>query len=52
MVLDVRHSLDTPTEGDDILTAADQWLTTLDYQETNANQIVFQLEKMIKTREN
>lgn len=42
----LREALDTPRPDEDILTAADQWLTTLAEQEQRAKDIIAQLEKM------
>jgi len=47
-VEDVRQILDTPREDEDIFTAADQWLSTLQLQEEKAGSIITQLEKMIQ----
>ncbi len=43
----LREALDTPSCEDDILTAADRWLTTLAEQEQRAQQMIRQLEAMI-----
>ncbi|MCL5996161.1 MAG: MerR family transcriptional regulator [Chloroflexi bacterium] len=44
---DLRAALDTPRPDEDILTAADHWLTTLTEQEQRALQLVRQIERMI-----
>jgi hypothetical protein len=41
------EALDTPRPDEDILTAADQWLTTLAEQEQRARDMIAQLEEMI-----
>ncbi|GIK39714.1 MAG: MerR family transcriptional regulator [Chloroflexota bacterium] len=47
----LREALDTPRPDEDILTAADQWLTTLAEQEQRAREMIVQLEAMIAKRE-
>lgn len=42
----LREALDTPVSDEDILTAADRWLTTLAEQEQRAGQMIRQLEAM------
>lgn len=49
-VEDVRQLLDTPRDDDDIYTAADQWLSTLEAQADRASQVIAQLERMIEKR--
>lgn len=44
---DIRHALDTPPD-DDIVYAADRWLTTLAEQEVNALQIIDLLQKRLR----
>lgn len=43
----LREALNTPLPGEDIYTAADQWLTTLAEQETRAGKIIAYLEEVI-----
>ncbi len=43
----LRQSLDTPPEDEDIFTAADRWLTTLTQEERRAGQLIEILEGMI-----
>jgi DNA-binding transcriptional MerR regulator len=45
---DVRTVLDTPNEGEEVLTAADQWLSNLEIQEEKCQAMIAQLEKMIE----
>lgn len=45
---DLRQVLDTPRLDEDILTAADRWLSTLAEQEQRALDIITQLELMIR----
>jgi DNA-binding transcriptional MerR regulator len=47
---DLRSVLDTPRPDEDVYSAADQWLSTLDEQAQRANQMVTQLEDMIRKR--
>ena len=42
----LREILDTPGSEEDILYAADRWLSTLAEQEERAKQIIVQLERM------
>lgn len=44
---DLRQALDTPREDEDILTAADRWLTTLAGEEQRAKDIIQQVARMI-----
>lgn len=44
---DLRQVLDTPADGEDIQSAADQWLSTLKAQEERALAIIDMLEAMI-----
>jgi DNA-binding transcriptional MerR regulator len=43
----LRQVLDTPRPDEDVYSAADQWLSTLDAQEQRALGIIAQLEEMI-----
>ncbi len=47
---DVRKVLDTPREDEDIFTAADQWLSTINDQIKRATKLISQLERMIDKR--
>jgi DNA-binding transcriptional MerR regulator len=44
---DLKKTLDTPREDEDIFTAADQWLTTLHVQENLAQQVIQFIEEQI-----
>ena len=46
----VRQLLDTPRDDEDIYTAADQWMSTLEAQAERATQVIAQLERMIEKR--
>jgi len=46
-VRDLRRILDTPREDEDVFTAADQWLSTLENQEQRALHIIEILVRMI-----
>jgi DNA-binding transcriptional MerR regulator len=46
----LRDILDTPRPDEDILFAADRWLSTLADQERCARDIIAQVEKMIRQR--
>jgi DNA-binding transcriptional MerR regulator len=46
--VDIRQVIDTPMEGDDIVTVCDKLLTSLHYAEKNAERMLKQLEKMKK----
>ena len=46
---DLRKTLDTPRPDEDIFTAADRWLTTLQAQEDLATQIIRWIEARIST---
>jgi DNA-binding transcriptional MerR regulator len=46
----LRKALDTPEPHEDVFTAADQWLTTLQSQEQRANDMIAQLEAMIRKK--
>ena len=48
---DLRRALDTPRPDEDIFTAADQWLTTLDAQEELAQRVIRLIEEKIETGE-
>ena len=50
MTKDLREILDTPDETEDIYSAADQWLSTLNIEEVKANNLINQLGKMKKTK--
>lgn len=43
----LRQALDTPREDEDILTAADRWLTTLAGEEKRAKALIQQVARMI-----
>jgi DNA-binding transcriptional MerR regulator len=43
----LRQVLDTPRSDEDVYSASDQWLSTLDAQEQRALDIIAQLEEMI-----
>jgi DNA-binding transcriptional MerR regulator len=45
---DIRQILDTPREDEDIYSAADQWLSTLNQQLEKAHAIIKSLERMIE----
>jgi len=47
---DVRQVLDTPAEGEEVLTAADRWLSNLEIQEGKCHQMISRLEGMIQER--
>lgn len=44
---DPRAALDTPRPDEDILSVADQWLSTLTAQESRAQEIIAQVEAML-----
>ncbi len=44
----LRRVLDTPQPEEDVLWAADRWLSTLTEQETRAREILVQLRRMMK----
>ncbi len=44
----LRQALDTPRPDEDILSAADQWLTTLSRHEQRARYMIDQLKEMIR----
>jgi hypothetical protein len=44
---DLRQVLDTPSPDEDIQTAADHWLSTLEAQEERALTIIDMIETMI-----
>jgi hypothetical protein len=46
----LRQALDTPDPHEDVFTAADQWLTTLQSNEQLANEMITQLEAMIRRK--
>jgi DNA-binding transcriptional MerR regulator len=43
----LRETLDTPRPDEDVYSASDRWLSTLDEQETRAQALIAQLESMI-----
>ena len=47
---DLKKTLDTPREDEDIFTAADQWLTTLHAQENLAQQVIQSIEEIIASK--
>lgn len=46
-VINLRQALDTPNPDEDILVATDQWLSTLQSQQTRAQTMISQLETML-----
>ncbi len=48
---DLRQVLDTPRADEDLLYAADHWLSTLDEQEQRAHDLIVQLETMLCKRD-
>ena len=46
----LRKALDTPDPHEDVFTAADRWLTALQSQEQRANDMIAQLEAMIRKK--
>jgi len=48
----LKKVLDTPREDEDIFTAADHWLTTLQAQEKLAKNIIKMIAEIIKARQN
>jgi DNA-binding transcriptional MerR regulator len=44
----LRKALDTPEPREDVFTAADQWLSALQSHEQRANEMITQLEAMIR----
>jgi DNA-binding transcriptional MerR regulator len=46
----LRHTLDTPTPGEDVYTAADHWLSTLADQERVALELIGLVEEIIRSR--
>lgn len=44
----LRQAIDTPLPEEDIVSAADRWITTLSQTESDANEIIAQLKEMIK----
>lgn len=46
-VSDLRYALNTPTDDEDALSAADRWLSTLAEQETRANDLITQLNAIL-----
>jgi DNA-binding transcriptional MerR regulator len=47
---DLKKTLDTPREDEDIFTAADQWLTTLNEQEKLAQRVIRLIEEIIASK--
>lgn len=47
---DVRQVLDTPAEDEQVLTAADRWLSNLEIQEGKCHLMISRLELMIQER--
>ncbi len=47
---DLKKTLDTPRADEDIFTAADQWLTTLNEQEKLAQHVIRLIEEIIASR--
>ncbi|NLF15103.1 MAG: MerR family transcriptional regulator [Anaerolineaceae bacterium] len=48
---DLRQALDTPRPDEDVQTAADRWLSSLEQQEERAASLIAQLEAMIQRRD-
>jgi len=48
---DLRQALDTPRPDEDVHTAADRWLSSLEQQEERAASLIAQLEAMIQRRD-
>jgi DNA-binding transcriptional MerR regulator len=46
----LRQALDTPEPHEDVFTAADQWLSALQSYEQRANELIAQLEAMIRKK--
>jgi DNA-binding transcriptional MerR regulator len=46
----LRKALDTPEPREDVFTAADQWLSALHAHEQRANEMITQLEAMIRKK--
>jgi DNA-binding transcriptional MerR regulator len=46
-VVDFRRALDTPRPDEDVVTAADRWLTTLSQQEAQAERIIHQAKALL-----
>jgi DNA-binding transcriptional MerR regulator len=46
----LRQALDTPEPREDVFTAADQWLSALQSHEQRANDMITQLEAMIRKK--
>jgi DNA-binding transcriptional MerR regulator len=46
----LRQALDTPDPHEDVFTAADRWLSALQAQEQRANEMITQLEEMIRKK--
>jgi hypothetical protein len=46
----LRQALDTPDPHEDVFTAADQWLSALESHEQRANEMIAQLEAMIRKK--
>ena len=46
----LRQVLDTPDPHEDVFSAADHWLTTLQSQEQRAHDMIAQLEAMIRKK--
>ena len=48
---DLRQALDTPRPDEDVQTAADRWLSSLEQQEERAASLIAQIEAMIQRRD-
>jgi DNA-binding transcriptional MerR regulator len=46
----LREALDTPDPHEDVFTAADRWLSALQFNEQRANEMITQLEAMIRKK--
>jgi DNA-binding transcriptional MerR regulator len=49
---DLKKALDTPRADEDIFTAADHWLTTLDGQEKLAKNVIKLISEIINSKQN
>ena len=49
---DLRTALDTPRSDEDVYSAADRWLSTLEEQLARADSIIFHLENMLLIENN
>ena len=49
-IRDLKQTLDTPRADEDIFTATDHWLTTLQEQEKLAQRVIQLIEEMIASK--